>query len=154
MNQSVSSLAGLNIPPYYPIEESPLPASFRQTMQQNYAQQLVMLAAKAKNEADDNAIWGRNYHYAHERNAKLKAWTSDTLDDVFAYLNGAEKEPSLDLNNNNQFICQDNLLLLTLYRECRQKLPECHVWHLLRAYYIETNMQITHKLDLLFEKEE
>lgn len=152
MNQSVVlGFTTLDIPSYTAIPKYSLPDSFRHCLTNNYQQQLVILEKAAHDETVYNQTHNTNYTHSMARYEKFKLVTPDVLDDVFAYLNGAQKRPILDLGKYESF--RDDNLTIILYKDLLQQLPECNLWHLLRAYYLEEPILITEDLYNLFESE-
>lgn len=154
LNNQKEQLCNIILPKNQPILDGCLPLSFRQCLQDNLDKQLAILEQKVADEIALNSTYHCQYTHQQQRYQKLKAIKPDDLDQVFAYLNGQAIIPKIDLGKNQSiFVDHNDLLLLALYQESLQNLPECNLWHLLRAYYLERSELITQHLATLFENE-
>lgn len=153
MSQSTLQAKGRDITPYQSIPQRLLPDNFRQTLQQNIDRQLAIIKIKVEDEQAVNKTCNVSLSNQQQRYDILKSITSNDLDNVFAYLNGLVPKNNLDLDNNELDIFDKNELSLALYQDSLQQLPECNLWHVLRAYYLEKPKYVNKDLSSLLEQE-
>jgi hypothetical protein len=146
---AVEQQATLVIADFEPIQDIDLPINARDILQQNYEEYLIECEKAAQKEAEYNKKYLTNWTTEAETYKALKVVTSKDLDDIYHYLNGKIELSALFKKTDNSFSTS-----FVLAKNRLQNLPECTLFHFLRAARLADKYSGIYYFQQLYEKNE
>ena len=135
--------AHLVIPDFEPIIDTPLPITARDVIQQNFDQFLIKCKKSLQKAIEENK---ENIRSWEEYCKKLQTLTSNSLDDIFDYVNGKINLSALFKKLDNKigfyFLLINNRLL---------NIPEFSLFHLFRIRGLIHNQNYTNFFEKIYE---
>ena len=135
--------ANLVIPDFEPIIDTPLPITARDVIQQNFDEYLIKSKKSLQKAIEENK---ENIRSRQDYYKKLQTLTSNSLDDIFDYVNGkinlSALFKKLDKKIDFYFLLINNRLL---------NIPEFSLFHLFRIRGLIHNQNYTNFFEKIYE---
>ena len=135
--------ANLVIPDFEPIIDTPLPITARDVIQQNFDEYLIKSKKSLQKAIEENK---ENIRSRQDYYKKLQTLTSNSLDDIFDYVNGkinlSALFKKLDKKIDFYFLLINNRLL---------NIPEFSLFHLFRIRGLIDNQNYTNFFEKIYE---